>query len=111
MVFCYQNCSYLLWEKNVLVILKFEAESWEFAKNLRSVDQFIQTEQWKVRTIFGNVMLFTLVPGGFTDLSNRLEELELNCNCSSLLGMRNLHAQVKKSIMNTKNCCGLLMFE
>jgi hypothetical protein len=45
MVFCYQNCSDLLWEKIVLVIeiLKFEAEGREFAKILRSLEQFIQT--------------------------------------------------------------------
>ena len=47
MVFCYQNCSDLLWEKIVLVIeknvLKFEAEGPEFAKFLRSLEQFIQT--------------------------------------------------------------------
>ena len=47
MVFCYQNCSDLLWEKNVLVmekkLLKFEAEGQEFAKFLRSLEQFIQT--------------------------------------------------------------------
>ena len=46
MVFCYQNCSDLLWEKIVLVIEKireFEAEGREFAKFLRSVEQFIQT--------------------------------------------------------------------
>ena len=47
LVFCYQNCSDLLWEKIVLVIekklLKLEAEGWEFAKILRSLDQFIQT--------------------------------------------------------------------
>ena len=39
MVFCYQNCSDLLWEKN----FKFEAECQEFAKILRSLEQFIQT--------------------------------------------------------------------
>ena len=37
----------VLWEKNVLVIekkiLKFEAEGREFAKFLRSLEQFIQT--------------------------------------------------------------------
>ena len=37
-VFCYQNCSDLLWEKNDMVIkkklLKFEAEGREFAKFL-----------------------------------------------------------------------------
>jgi predicted ATPase len=39
MVFCYQNCSDLLREK----LLKFEAEGREFAKFLRSLEQFIQT--------------------------------------------------------------------
>ena len=38
LVFCYQNCSDLLWDKNVLVIkkklLKFKAEGREFAKFL-----------------------------------------------------------------------------
>ena len=47
MVFCYQKCSDLLWEKIVLVIeknfVKFEAEGREFAKFLRSQEQFIQT--------------------------------------------------------------------
>ena len=43
MVFCYQNCSDLLWEKIVLKLLKFEDEGWEFAKSLRSLEQFIQT--------------------------------------------------------------------
>ena len=40
MVFCYQNCSDLLWEKIVLVIeknLKFEAEGREFANFLRGL--------------------------------------------------------------------------
>ena len=46
MVFCYQNCSDLLWEKIVLVI---EKNFWnsrlsrEFAKCLRSFEQFFQT--------------------------------------------------------------------
>ena len=46
MVFCYQNCSDLLWEKIVSdreKLLKFEAEGREFAKFLRSLEQFIQT--------------------------------------------------------------------
>ena len=46
--------------KNVLVIekklLKFEAEGQEFAKNWRSLEQFIQAV--KVRTVFGYRMLF-----------------------------------------------------
>ena len=41
MVFCYQNCSDLLWEKIVLVIEKF----WDHWNNL--------FRQWKVITIFG----------------------------------------------------------
>ena len=38
MVFCYQNCS-IDREK----ILKFKAEGREFAKVLRSLEQFVQT--------------------------------------------------------------------
>ena len=43
-------------------VLKFEAEGREFAKFLRLQEQFIQAV---VRTVFGNRMLFQLVPGGF----------------------------------------------
>ena len=47
MVFCYQNCPDQLWEKNGSSdrekLLKFEAEGREFAKILRSLEQFIQT--------------------------------------------------------------------
>ena len=39
-------------EKN----LEFEAKGWEFAKILRPLEQFVRT--WKVRTVFGNRMLF-----------------------------------------------------
>ena len=58
MVFCYQNCSDLLWEKNVLAIeqklLKFEVEGSEFAKFLRSLEQFIQTQfEFKLEKLFG----------------------------------------------------------
>ena len=60
MVFCFQNCSDLLREKMfywLRNLLKFEAEDQrEFVKKLRSQEQFV--EQWKVRTIFGNRMLF-----------------------------------------------------
>ena len=47
MVFCYQNCSDLLWEKKMCSsdwekLLKFEDEGWEFAKILRSLEQFNQ---------------------------------------------------------------------
>ena len=60
MVFCYQNCSDLRWERIVLVIeknfwnLRLKAENfqnfWDHLNNL--------FKQWKVRTIFGNRMLF-----------------------------------------------------
>ena len=43
MVFCYQNCSDLLWESDSEKLLKFEAEGREFSKILRSLEQFIQT--------------------------------------------------------------------
>ena len=49
MVFCYLNCSDLLStvRKNCSSdqekLLKFEAEGQEFAKNLRSPEQFVQT--------------------------------------------------------------------
>ena len=49
LVFCFQNCSDLIWEKVVLCsdqekLLKFKAEGWEFAKFLRSL----------FRTIYSN---------------------------------------------------------
>ena len=56
-----KNCS-SDWEK----LLKFEAAGQEFAKFLRSLEQFTQT----VRRIFGNRMLFKIVPGGFLYLIN-----------------------------------------
>ena len=70
LVFCYQNCPDLLWEKIVLFsdrefFLKFEAEGREFANFLRSLDKFIQTV--KGQNNFGNRML---VPGGFSYLKN-----------------------------------------
>ena len=62
MVICYQNFSDLVQEKYVLtdweIFLKFKGEGWDFAKLLRSLEQFIQTVQWKVRTMFGNRMFF-----------------------------------------------------
>ena len=65
MVFCYQNCS-----SDREKLLKFEAEGREFAKILRSLEQFIQTVKgqkffWYYR------MLFQFVPdGGFSYLIN-----------------------------------------
>ena len=49
MVFCYQNCSDLLWEKIVLVIeknfWKFKAEGWVFANFLRSLKNYFNSER------------------------------------------------------------------
>ena len=47
MVFCYQNCCELLWEKKCSIdqenLFYFEAEGQEFVKFMRSLVQFIQT--------------------------------------------------------------------
>ena len=49
MIFCFQNCSDLLREKNVPVtetkLFRIESEGRELAKLLRSLEQFIQTEK------------------------------------------------------------------
>ena len=61
MVFYYQNCSDLLWEKNGSSdrekLLKFEAEGREFSKILRSLEQSIQTVKsqydfWNKKGVF-----------------------------------------------------------
>ena len=49
-------------------ILKFKAGGQEFAKLLRSLEKFIQTV--KDQNSFGNIMLFSLVPGGFSYVIN-----------------------------------------
>ena len=55
-------------EKNCSIdrekLLKFEAEGREFAKFLRSLEQFIQTVESQKN--FGNRTIFKLVPGGFS---------------------------------------------
>ena len=47
LVFCYQNCSYSLWEKSCSSdrekLLKLEADGWEFTKLLRSLEQWNST--------------------------------------------------------------------
>ena len=58
-----RNCS-SDWEKN----LKFEAEGREFEKNLRSLEQFVQTV--KGQNNFCQQNAFILIPGGFSDLLN-----------------------------------------
>ena len=60
MVFSFQNCSDLQWEKKCCSdwekVLKLEAECCEFANFLRSLEQFIGTV--KRQNSFWNTMLF-----------------------------------------------------
>ena len=56
-----KNCSS---EREQLLI--FEGECWEVENPLRSLEQFIQTV--KGQKNLGNIMLFYLIPGGFSDL-------------------------------------------
>ena len=60
MVFCYLNCSDLLWEKIVLVIEKTFWNSRLKAENLENFWDHLNnlSKQWKVRTISGSRMLF-----------------------------------------------------
>ena len=53
-VFCFQNCSYLRWEKIVLVIKKnFLKKIWAYKNNV--------LEQWRVWTIFETECFFNLI--------------------------------------------------
>ena len=73
-VFCYQNLSDLLWEKNVVVIDKFFWNLRLMAENLKmSWDHDNNLfKQWMARTIFGNIMfVFNFFPGGFSYLMNQ----------------------------------------
>ena len=69
MVFCYQNCSDLLWEKIVLVIEKNFWNSRLKVENLQNFWDHLNNlfKQSKARTISGHRMLFWLVPGGFSN--------------------------------------------
>ena len=59
MVFCFHNCSDLLWEKNVRVIEKFFWNSMLKAENfLRTLEQFIKTIKGQNNS--WNRMFFTL---------------------------------------------------
>ena len=58
-----KNCSS---EREQLLI--FEGECWEVANPLRSLEKFIQTV--KGQKNLGNIMLFYLIPGVFSDLMN-----------------------------------------
>ena len=72
MGFFWENCSDLMREKLVFVIkeivCKFEAKDREFAKQLRSLDQFLQT--LKDQTNFRNRILFKLLMDISKDVIN-----------------------------------------
>ena len=77
MVFCYQNCSDLLWEKIVLLIEKNFWNSRLKAENLQKFWDYKNNlfEQWKVRTIFATECFLNL----FLEVSqtyNTLQQLE-----------------------------------
>jgi hypothetical protein len=66
MVLCFQNGSDLLWGKIVLLNWeKLGAEGQEFAKILRSLEQFIR--RVKGQNSFGSRMLFKLIHRGSSD--------------------------------------------
>ena len=54
-------------------------------------------KQLKVRTIFGNIMLFELVPEGFSDLK-KLNNYNSNSNWKKILGFRNLQEKFEKLV-------------
>ena len=70
LVFYYQNCSDLLWEKTCSShqekLLKLEAKGREYAKFLRSLEQFIQTVKGQKKFWWQDVFLIFL--GGFSYL-------------------------------------------
>ena len=64
MVFCYQNCSELLWEKNCSIdwekLLKFKAEGWRQRFDFFWDHYNNLFEHWKVSTIFEREYFFDL---------------------------------------------------
>ena len=62
MVFCFENCSHLLWEKNCCIDQEKKLE----AENLQKV---IQIVQWKVSTMFLRLKII------FRDLQEKLENV------------------------------------
>ena len=93
MVFRYQNCSDLLWEKKCSSdwekLLKLDAEGWEFAKFLRSLEQFIQTVEGQ--TNFWSQNAFLTCSWRFL-ISDKLEQLEFKLE--KILGFRNMQEKL-----------------
>ena len=74
-VFCFQNCSGLLWENNVLWIFWNTRLVDNLQKKLRSVEQFIQT--LKGKNNFGNWMFFKLYLEVFIALKHYIQVIIL----------------------------------
>jgi hypothetical protein len=72
--------------------LKFEAEGQEFAKNLRSLEQFVQTVKGQNKFWYQN----TFLNCSWRFLrSNKLEQLEFELE--TMLGFRNVQEKLEKN--------------
>ena len=79
-------------------LLKFEAEGREFAKVLRSLEQFVQTVKGHVRTTFGNRMIF-LTFSFFSQIYYKLVQLEFKLE--KIIGIQKLAGKVRKGIVKS----------
>ena len=92
MVFCFQNCSDLLREKNVLLIeknLKFQ----EFAKVLRSLFRTIYSNIDRSEQILKQNAFFNFVPRSFSDLIIALKQFKFKLE--KILGTQKPTGKVK----------------
>ena len=95
MVFCYQNCSDLLWEKIVLVFEKNFLNSRLKAENLKIYWDHLNNlfKQWKVRTLFWWQNSFSTCSWRFFRSRNFQENLgkiffsSYNCFCLNYQGI------------------------
>ena len=74
MVFCCQNCSDLLWEKKKCSSNQektFGIQGWR--PTICKFFNISGTIYWKVRTFFGDRMLFLHVPGGFSIMCSKMK--------------------------------------
>ena len=87
MVFCYQNCSDLLWEKIVLVIKKNFFKIFEITRTIYSNSEW--SEQFVVTECFLLTCFWRFLR------SNKLEQLEFKLE--KLLGFKNMQEKLEKS--------------
>ena len=92
MVFCYQNCSDLLWKKEDREkILKFEAEDREFEITRTICSNSKRSEQFLVRECFFSLIM-EVSPPFF--ISDKLEQLGFKFE--KILGFRNMQKKFRK---------------